>query len=143
MSAASRIVLFAFAMVQVTVMGCGDIRRWGMSANGTTINQNLHHRFEVPLSVVNGNYSSTPWYTIVDVDMSETEFLRWCKDKGWSPSKVDPLSPQSFCSIEAGGQVAVHPIRQGYVFDAMDGTIGFMGVYDSEMGRASVSYSTR
>ncbi|TWU05447.1 hypothetical protein [Allorhodopirellula heiligendammensis] len=132
----------------LTVVGiCGLIwlvnglrTRNGHGVDAGTANSRIHQRFEIPADAKDVNYASTVWSSRADFSISKASFLKWVDKRRW---KLEEVRNGKHLFIPADSSLDSKMMSSGYVFDGMDGDVGYVGVYDDDLGRASVSYMTR
>ncbi len=146
MRAGWRRLAFAGALVVLATMLVflitGGIERTGRGATPHVANSRIHQRFEIPPSARDVNYYTTERYSVANFGISEAEFLEWCRARGWRTSPVTPGHLGLYQDLHGRGR-RPRIVRDGLTFDGLSGTVGYTGVFDRELRRASIQYEVR
>ncbi len=104
-------------------------------------NDRLHQDFRLPLGATNVDYFTSVKSSHVTLDLSLDDLMKWCDEQQWRTREIGEERPAPFRELNAVGSTKfTHLVSRGLEFGDRVGDLGFWGVYDSALGRASVSY---
>jgi len=91
----------------------------------------------VPDSATDVWYTSAYRATQIECRLYPTTFMEWCQRMKWRPIPI--TAEPYYCYSEKDKATVV--ITVGVYFNALNGDLGYYGVYDAKKQRAYVTYS--
>lgn len=139
--------IMAGITVGIVWLACGLFKPIiGVGVDAKEANALIHQRFELPLAAKDVNFYSTVWHTTIDFKISRKDFVEWASHMNWKTTEVGLTLPRPFYYAR-GFQNDTEPrlVESGLVFPSEYGNekVFFSGVFDDQIGRASVSYAGR
>lgn len=116
----------------------------GLGVDARSANAHIHQRFELPVGATDVNYWSTVDCSRIDFKISRNAFLEWARHMNWSTIEVKETDGRFYeWAVSDGAEPRM--IKSGLVFPPEYGNepVFFSGVFDDDIGRASVTYATR
>ena len=133
-----RTVLAASILVAAMVVAatCSEgFTRAGLRVSSGEASGRFHHEFPLPVTARDVNYRSSLIYAVADFTIDESEFAKWCRGLGLAERKAHL---DRFLFGERGR--TPKPVHDGRRFERQSAGGQVVGVFDRELGRASVAY---
>jgi hypothetical protein len=135
---------FVIALSAAFVTSGCTAQKSSIAVSPDIANKTLHQRFQIPESATRVSFVTSLRDSTVEVDISQSDFLKWCDAMGWRCEEITEDRPGAIVSINSEGVISAPTlVLSGLRFDASDDESGFVGVFDAATGKANVVYLVR
>jgi hypothetical protein len=136
--------LFGLTYVGIlsTFVVTGGCEESGDGVSPEEANGRIHQKLNIPTSAKDVNFVSTVWASWADFSISEPEFRSWCLLRRWDVIPIPAESALSFQSV-VDRELRPRTVDDGLSFSAMNGDLGYSGVFDRKLQRACIWFTSR
>jgi len=110
-------------------------RPHGTGETVSVANRVMWQAYKLPAAASDVTYYTDSGGCEAEFSISESEFLKWCDDKGWIPKKITTSVPYFQPILLTANNAAV---TNGYTYKLNDG----QGVFDADQRRTAFWLST-
>ena len=129
------VVAIAAILIVATVTYRSNYQSHRVGVSASIANRMMWPGYELPADASDVTYHVDPGGCEAEFAISESEFLAWCRARGWSPKKISG-SIKYFQPVLLPNDDTI--VTNGYAFDIPDGK----GVFDADRSRTAFWAST-